>query len=214
VNLPVPAVPPVAAELFGARLELAERYAELLATDGLQHGLLGPRERDRLWDRHLVNCALVAELLPRDARVVDVGSGAGLPGLVLALCRPDLQVDLVESMQRRVDFLERCVTALGLVDAVRVVRGRIEDTVVATSVGDAQWVTARAVAPLDRLAGWCLPLLAQGGTLLALKGARAADEAAEHASAIRRLGGIVADVVHCGVGRVDQPATVIVVHKR
>jgi 16S rRNA (guanine527-N7)-methyltransferase len=214
VTLPSLPAPALAGELFGDRLDLAVRYAGILATDGLTQGLLGPRERDRLWDRHLINCALTAELLPVNAYVVDVGSGAGLPGIVLALARPDLSLQLVESMRRRVEFLVRCVGDLGLESSVQVVHGRIEEASVTTSVGGAQWVTARAVAPLDRLAGWCLPLLARGGTLLALKGARAGDEAVEHAAAVRRSGGVVADVVQCGVGRVDEPATVIIIHKR
>ncbi|MDT4943586.1 MAG: rRNA (guanine527-N7)-methyltransferase [Pseudonocardiales bacterium] len=199
------------ATLFGDRLDLARRYADLLAADGLTRGLLGPREVPRIWERHLANCAVVTELLPAGARVVDVGSGAGLPGLVLAIRRPDLQVDLVDSLQRRTDFLSDAVARLGLQDQVRVVRGRAEDPLVASSVGDVEWVTARAVAPLDRLVGWCLPLLSAGGRLLAIKGASAQAEVNEHSSTVRRLGGVDLAVVRCGVGAIEEPTSVIVV---
>ncbi len=188
--------PAIAAQVFGSRLPLAERYARLLATDGIDHGLIGPRELPRLWSRHLVNCALVTDALSVDSadssvadqRIVDVGSGAGLPGLVIAIRRPDLYVDLVESMQRRCQFLTEAVTELGLEDRVRVVRGRADDRQVVDKVGHARWVTARAVAPLDRLARWCLPLLRPGGTLLAMKGSSAEDEVDEHRKALTRLG--------------------------
>jgi 16S rRNA (guanine527-N7)-methyltransferase len=203
----------IARAVFGSQLSSAERYAQLLAGDGVAHGLLGPRERDRLWDRHLVNCAVSAELLPMDARVVDVGSGAGLPGLALAIARTDLSVDLVEPMQRRTIFLDECVQVLGLADRVRVVRGRAESADVIRSVGGSEWACARAVAPLDRLASWCLPLLRVGGRLLALKGERAAGEVKEYASVIDELGGVVDDVVRCGERFTSEPTTVIVVRR-
>jgi 16S rRNA (guanine527-N7)-methyltransferase len=209
----VPAPPATVAALFGARLDLARVYADLLATDGLTRGLIGPREVPRLWERHLGNCAVVTELLPPRARVVDVGTGAGLPGLVFAIRRPDLQVDLVESLHRRVDFLTEIVAQLGLGDSVRVVHGRAEDPAVVASVGDSEWVTARAVAPLDRLVRWCLPLLRPGGRLLAVKGASADTELTEHETAVRRQGGSELKVVRCGVGLIDEPTSVIVVGK-
>ncbi|MGI8679577.1 MAG: 16S rRNA (guanine(527)-N(7))-methyltransferase RsmG [Jatrophihabitans sp.] len=183
------------AALFGPRLALACQYAQLLATDGVGHGLIGPREVSRLWDRHLANCALVADLLPAAARVVDVGSGAGLPGLPLAIRRPDLRIDLVEPMLRRTTFLARAVDELGLSGAVRVVRGRAEEPAVGRLVGRADWVTARAVAPLDRLVRWCLPLVSSTGTLLALKGSSAEEELAEHSGALQELGAASARVV-------------------
>lgn len=198
--------------MFGARLDLAAAYADLLATDGVVRGLIGPREAPRIWDRHLLNCAAAAELIPTEASVVDVGSGAGLPGIVLAVARPDLSVTLVEPLARRTAFLAEVVTVLGLDQSVTVVRGRAEELVRGSSAGSispADVITARAVAPLDRLAAWCLPLAALGGRLLALKGASAADEVAEHRDAVRRLGGAVPVVQRCGVGLIDPPTTVV-----
>jgi 16S rRNA (guanine527-N7)-methyltransferase len=183
-----PAAPDAAASLFGDRLPLAARYAERLATTGVERGLLGPREVPRLWERHLVNCAVLADELPAGAQVLDVGSGAGLPGLVLAIRRPDLTVQLLEPMLRRVTFLQETVAALGLASAVSVVRGRAEEPAVRAAVGSAPWIVARAVAPLDRLAGWCLPLLAPGGRLLALKGERVAAELASARPLLERSG--------------------------
>lgn len=185
-----PAPPSIASAVFGDRLELARRYADLLASDGIDHGLMGPRELPRLWVRHLLNSAMVSDAVPESGgeRVVDVGSGAGLPGLVIAIRRPDLRVDLVEPMQRRCEFLTRAADALGLTGQVRVVRGRADGRTVREAVGGAPWVTARAVAPLDRLVRWCLPLLEPGGALLAMKGANAAREVAEHRTGLTRLG--------------------------
>jgi 16S rRNA (guanine527-N7)-methyltransferase len=204
------AVPPAASVLFGAALEPARRYAELLATVGAERGLIGPAEAVRIWSRHLLNSAAVAELFAPGSRVVDVGSGAGLPGVPIALCRPDLAIDLVEPLARRVTFLTEAVAELGLADRVRVVRGRAEDDAVRSAVGDAPWVTARAVAPLDRLVRWCLPLLAPGGRLALVKGASAAAELARHRSAVRRAGGIDPEVVHCGQGVVEPDVPVVV----
>lgn len=195
--------------LFRERLDLAARYAELLATDGVVRGLIGPRETPRIWDRHLLNCAAMAELVPAGAHVVDVGSGAGLPGVVLAVARPDISVILIDSLARRTAFLDEVVTALGLAGRVSVVRARAEECAGRLPAGPAGVVTARAVAPLDRLAGWCLPLLAVGGRLLALKGASAVDEVTEHQATVRRLGGGRPVVRACGVGLVEPPATVI-----
>jgi 16S rRNA (guanine527-N7)-methyltransferase len=205
-----PAGPPaglaaVAAQVFGERLPLAVRYAEQLGTAGTERGLIGPRETPRLWDRHLLNCAVVAELMPAGASVVDVGSGAGLPGVVLAIVRPDLRVTLLEPLARRVAFLEETVALLGL-DSVVVRRGRAEELV---GVVAADVVTARAVAPLDRLAAWCLPLCGRGGRMLALKGSSAADEITEHAAAVSRAGGGLPRIVECGSGVVDPPTTVV-----
>jgi 16S rRNA (guanine527-N7)-methyltransferase len=206
------APPPPALQLFGERLPLVERYAAKLAGDGVIRGLIGPREVPRLWDRHLLNCAVVADLLPAGARVVDVGSGAGLPGIVLACRRPDLVVDLVESLARRVTFLNEVVDELDLTSSVHVVHGRAEDPAILAMVGDAPWVTARAVAPLDRLVRWCLPLLHPGGTLLAIKGAQAESELDAHKAAIGRLGGEVS-IVTCGRGVLDTPVKVVAIRR-
>ena len=130
-------MPARGARVFGARLALAERYAELLASAGVVRGLIGPREAGRIWTRHLLNCAAGRRAVPAGARVVDVGSGAGLPGLALAIRRPDLRVDLVEPLQRRVEFLTEAVAALDLGDRVRVLRGRAEEPRDRRAVGGA-----------------------------------------------------------------------------
>ncbi len=208
-----PQPPPSAAAVFGDRLDLAREFAQLLATEATTRGLMGPREVARLWDRHLLNCAVVADLLPQRARVVDVGSGAGLPGLALAIRRPDLRVDLVEPLLRRVTFLQEAVSRLALGDTVRVVRGRAEEAVTIGQVGAAQWATARAVAPLDRLVRWCLPVLQSGGWLLALKGASAAAEVSEHQAVIRILGGREISVLRCGAAQLAEPTVVVRVRR-
>ena len=200
--------------VFGDRLPLAQAYAELLITDGVVRGLIGPREAPRVWERHLINCAVLSEMIPIGASVVDVGSGAGLPGIVLAVARPDLRITLVEPLARRTAFLSEAVTALGLDSTVTVVRGRAED-LVGGPLAAADVVTARAVAPLDRLAGWCLPLAAIGGRLLALKGSSAAEEVAEHREAIARMGGSDPVIALCGEGVIAPPTTVVeIIHER
>lgn len=205
--------PPVATALFGARLVLASRYAQLLVTDGITRGLVGPREAGRIWDRHLLNCAVVAELIPENARVVDVGSGAGLPGLVLACARADLRLQLVEPLERRVHFLADAVALLGLESQVEVIRGRADDRVVLERSAGAEFVTSRAVAPLDRLARWCRPLLAAGGRLLAMKGERATEEIATHRSELARIGLPVRELALCGCDVLDSPARVVVLER-
>jgi 16S rRNA (guanine527-N7)-methyltransferase len=197
--------------VFGERLSLARRFATHLVTSGIERGLIGPREATRVWERHLLNCAVVAEVVPDGARLVDVGSGAGLPGIPLALARLDLSVVLVEPLARRVDWLREVVEDLGL--PVEIERGRAEEPGVRARWKGADVVTARAVAPLARLAGWALPLLRPGGTLLALKGASAANEVARDAAAVRRLGGTMPHVVRCGVEVVEPPSTVVVVER-
>jgi 16S rRNA (guanine527-N7)-methyltransferase len=206
--------PPTAAEIFGDRIGLAERYARLLTGVGLERGMIGPREVPRLWDRHLLNCAVVTDLLPHGARVVDVGSGAGLPGLVLAIRRPDLRVDCVDSMRRRTDFLSEAVEDLELSSQVRVVHGRIEDASVTAEVGDSEWATARAVAPIARLVAWSLPALRPGGCLLAIKGASADVELADARSDLARLGADTGQVVSLGSDVLDAPTTVVVVRRK
>ena len=198
-----PAVPAEAGSVFGPAVDAAAEYARLLATEGTVRGMIGPREVPRLWERHLLNSAAIASLVPVGARVVDVGSGAGLPGIPLALARPDLTVTLLEPLARRVAFLTECVHRLRL-ERVTVVRGRAEEDPIRRQLGGADVVTARAVAPLDKLAGWCLPLLRPGGLLLAMKGSTAAAELA----ATGPLPG-AADALLTQAG--DPPATVIVV---
>jgi len=198
-----PAVPAEAGSVFGPAVDAAAEYARLLATEGTVRGMIGPREVPRLWERHLLNSAAIASLVPVGSRVVDVGSGAGLPGIPLALARPDLTVTLLEPLARRVAFLTECVRRLGL-ERVTVVRGRAEEGPIRRQLGGADVVTARAVAPLDKLAGWCLPLLRPGGLLLAMKGSTAAAELA----ATGPLPG-AADALVTQAG--DPPATVIVV---
>ncbi len=179
-------------------------YAELLATDGVVRGLIGPRETGRLWSRHVANSALLEELVPPGVSVADIGSGAGLPGLPLALVRPDLRVVLVEPLLRRATFLGEAVEALGLAGRVEVLRGRAEEQKLAVDV-----VTARAVAPLERLAGWTLPHVIVGGVLLALKGEGAAEEVASSQQALEKVGGGQAEVLLCGAGVVEPPTTVV-----
>ncbi|HEY1916836.1 MAG TPA: 16S rRNA (guanine(527)-N(7))-methyltransferase RsmG [Streptosporangiaceae bacterium] len=197
--------PDVAREIFGPVLPLAIRYAELLAGPAVVRGLLGPREAERLWDRHLLNCAVIAEFVPAPSTLLDIGSGAGLPGIVLAMLLPDVQVTLLEPMARRVTFLEECVTELGLGNT-NVVRMRAEE---AHGQVHADVVTARAVAPLDRLARLTVPLARPGGMVLAVKGARAAAEAATARPVLRQLGVRDVSVLRAGVDLIDPPATVI-----
>jgi 16S rRNA (guanine527-N7)-methyltransferase len=191
--------------VFGGAVEKAARFAELLATDGVQRGLVGPRETPRLWDRHLLNCAVVAELLPGRGDLVDIGSGAGLPGVVLAMLRPDMHVVLLEPMLRRSVFLEECVAELDLPNAT-VVRGRAEEL---AGVIQADVATARAVAPLDRLAGWAAGLLRPGGQLLAIKGQSAEQELAAARPVLSRLRTPSAEVLRVGDGRVISATTVV-----
>lgn len=196
--------------MFSVRLPLVETYADFLATQGTLRGLIGPREVPRLWERHLLNCALVTELMPEGARVCDVGSGAGLPGLVVALRRPDLEVTLLEPLLRRTTFLEEAVALLGL-DNVTVLRGRAEEF-----AGRATYdvVASRAVAPLDRLARWSLPLTRPGGSMLAMKGSTASDEVARGASVLRQAGAAEWSLEQLGSDLLDTPVTVVRVRKR
>lgn len=191
-----PAPPPLATEVFGSGLGQACAYADLLAGPGVEWGLIGPREVDRLWERHILNSAAPAELIEHGARVVDVGSGAGLPGIPIAIARPDLQMTLLEPMLRRTEFLKTVVEALAL--PVDVVRGRAEEPAVRVQLADADVVLSRAVASLDKLARWSLPLLRPGGRMLALKGDRADEEVAATRTAMNALGAVDIRVVRCG----------------
>ena len=241
--MPVPPPPPVAGEVFGSKLEQVQIYAQLLAGAGVERGLIGAGETLRLWDRHLLNSAVVAELIPhadfepalgqrpagRSAVTVgttprppatsgeepvagksrielaDLGSGAGLPGLVLAILLPQIRVVLIESMLRRTTFLNECVAELGLGN-VAVRRGRAED--LAGQIR-ADVVTARAVASLDRLAVLASGLARPGGLVLAIKGASATAELEHARPVLRQLGATGAEIVAAGSGLVEQPATVV-----
>ncbi|QFG70044.1 16S rRNA (guanine(527)-N(7))-methyltransferase RsmG [Ornithinimicrobium pratense] len=198
-----PEPPAEAADVFGDSLDLARRYADLLATTGISHGLVGPREAPRLWQRHLVNCALPEAMLDEGESVIDIGSGAGLPGLVLAIVRPDLRVHLVEPLLRRTTWLQSTVEALGLSN-VTVHRGRAEEMSLLAPVA-----TARAVASLDKLVAWSFPLLAPGGRLLALKGEAAEVELEQAHDLLHRMGVEQSAVHHLGVGRVSEPVRVV-----
>jgi 16S rRNA (guanine527-N7)-methyltransferase len=191
--------------IFGPAAAGAERYAGLLAGPGVSRGLIGPREVPRLWERHLLNSAAVAGLVPHPCSLVDLGSGAGLPGIVVALLLPDVSVTLLEPMLRRAVFLSDCVRTLDLENA-QVLRARAEDVKGRLA---ADVVTARAVAPLGRLAGMALGLVRPGGMILAIKGAGAERELAAARAELSRLGVQDVDVVRVGSGKVDPAATVV-----
>ena len=196
----------VAAEkIFGDRLDLAKRYVEHLATSGIERGLLGPREVPRLWSRHVLNCAVIEEVMDKDAEVADVGSGAGLPGLCLAIARPDLKLTLIEPLERRCIWLSEVIEDLGLTN-VTVMRGRAEQMV---DVVNARYVTARAVSALTNLAGLTIPLLHGQGELIAIKGRSAAEEIAKATKAIRKLGGKETEVLTVGETILAEPTTVV-----
>jgi 16S rRNA (guanine527-N7)-methyltransferase len=198
----------VATAVFGPGLETAHRYAELLAGAGVERGLLGPREVDRVWDRHLLNSAVVGELLHPGERVIDIGSGAGLPGIPLAIARPDLEIVLLEPLLRRSGFLTEVVAELGL--AVEVVRGRAEEPWVRDQFGARDAAVSRAVAPLDKLTKWSMPLLRAGGRMVAIKGERAPDEVEAHRRVMAASGAVDVRVVTCGANYLRPPATVVV----
>jgi 16S rRNA (guanine527-N7)-methyltransferase len=202
------APPPEAETAFGDALERAERYARILAGAGVERGLIGPREAGRLWDRHLLNSVAIAELIQPGERIADIGSGAGLPGIPLALARPDVRMTLIEPLLRRSDFLREVVDDLGL--EVTVVRGRAEDKGVRQQVGEMDAVVSRAVAALDKLTRWSMPLLRDGGRMIALKGQRAEAEIEEHRRVMATLGAVDARVVTCGGDFLNPPATVVI----
>ena len=205
-----PPVPPLVQSRWPqAVAELAD-YAERLATTGVERGLLGPREVHRLWDRHLLNCAVAVDVAPPAATVLDLGSGAGLPGLVWALVRPDLVVTLVEPLRRRAAFLSEAIAGLGLERRVQVRRARAED--LAGSV-TADVVTSRALAPWSRLGGWSLPLVAPAGMVAALKGASAAEELARSAEYLRQAGATHTEVLLFGADVLAQPTRVVIIRR-
>lgn len=200
--------PPAAAELFGDNLDKAIAYHESLATDGSIRGFIGPREIPRLWDRHILNCGVIGEAMADGITVADIGSGAGLPGIPLAIARPDLQIVLIEPLLKRSVYLDEVVGQLGL-DNVTVIRGRAEEKVVRKQVGHVDVVTSRAVAPLGRLAGWSLPLVKVGGRMIAMKGSSVDEEIERDAKAIRNAGGGDIKVYTVGEALLSEPTTLI-----
>lgn len=201
-------VPETAKAVFGEGYERAVKYAELLAKDSEKLGLLGPRELDKLWSRHILNSGVVAELLIDGERVADIGSGAGLPGLPVAIAQPNCQMTLVEPMERRSDWLKKVVEELGL-DNVRVFRARGEEL-------DPQFdvVLARAVAALPKLIRFCAPSLLPGGRLLALKGAKAEDEIEEAKKLSKKFKLESFDVVYAGGEKLQDPTKLVEVRVR
>lgn len=191
--------------VFSHHLALAQRYVDILAREGVTRGLIGPREVPRLWERHLLNCALLGDAIGPGLDVCDIGSGAGLPGVVLALNRPDLRLTLVEPLFRRSTFLEEVIAELGL-ENVEVVRARAEEL-----HGEREFsvVTSRAVAPLGRLLRWSMPLVRQGGVLVAMKGSSAREELEAARSVLREVGAGEVDVEEYGTGVVDRPTIVV-----
>lgn len=194
-----------AEKIFGDRLALAERYVEHLATSGTERGLIGPREIPRLWGRHVLNCAVIESEIAQGSHVADVGSGAGLPGLCLAIARPDLELTLIEPLERRVIWLQEVVDDLGL-DNVTIMRTRAEQAV---GMVKADVVTARAVSALSNLAGLTIPLLDGEGEVVAIKGRSAADEIEKATKVIRKLGGVQTSVVTVGQDLLEEPTTVV-----
>ncbi|WP_067704704.1 16S rRNA (guanine(527)-N(7))-methyltransferase RsmG [Nocardia jejuensis] len=200
--------PAAAAVVFGDRLEMARLYYTALAGAGVERGLIGPREVPRLWDRHILNCAVIGDLIAEGAFVVDIGSGAGLPGIPLAIARPDLRITLVEPLLRRTIFLSEFIEQAGI-ENITVVRGRAEQPNVRKEAGDADVVTSRAVAPLAKLAGWSMPLVRDNGRMLALKGISAAEELERDRAELTKVGAGIAEVLECGVGVLETPTVVI-----
>lgn len=201
----VPATPVAAERIFGERLPVARRYAEILAGSGVVRGLLGPRETPRLWERHILNCAVITELIDPESTIIDVGSGAGLPGLVIAIRRPDVAVTLVEPLLRRVRWLDEVIEELALPN-VTVVRGRAEalwDELPAADI-----VTSRAVSALENLAVWSVPLVRPGGWWLPMKGASVRAEIDGCRDLLTSVGITSIEVVECGEAVLDEPTTV------
>lgn len=190
--------------VFGERYPLAQAYHDSLATVAAERGFIGPKEVDRLWERHILNCAVAAEAFDEGASVADVGSGAGLPGIPLAIARPDLQLTLIEPLLKRSTYLKEVKAELGL-DNVTVLRGRAEEQ----RRGQFDAVTSRAVAPLGKLAGWSLPLVRHGGAMVAMKGASVSEELERDQAQIRKAGGVDAQIFLVGEGLLAQPTTLI-----
>ncbi len=198
------AEPAAAVAIFGEQIDQARYFAQTLANDSDELGLLGPREPDKLWSRHILNSAVVAELVRPGDKVADVGSGAGLPGIPMAIARPDAEFVLIEPMERRSSWMLEVVEDLGL-NNVRILRSRAEDV----SEQDFDIVTARAVAALDKLLKMCVPLLKPGGALIALKGSKAAEEIANAKKLEKKLGISSFEILVCGEKILAEPTSVV-----
>lgn len=199
--------------VFGDNADRARRYHTWLAEQATVRGLIGPRETPKLWERHIINSAVVGEAIDEGLTVADIGSGAGLPGIPLALARPDLNVVLVEPLLRRTTFLNEVVGDLELAN-VTVIRGRAEDKNVKQEVGQIDVVTSRAVAPLGKLAGWSLPLVKSGGAMVALKGSTAQEEIDRDAKLISKAKGINPRVIEVGASVLDAPTFAVIIDKK
>jgi 16S rRNA (guanine527-N7)-methyltransferase len=198
------AEPAAAVAIFGDQIDQARSFAQTLANDSDELGLLGPRELDKLWSRHILNSAVVAELVQPGNKVADVGSGAGLPGIPMAIARPDAEFVLIEPMERRSNWMLQVVEDLGLKN-VRILRSRAEDA----TEQDFDIVTARAVAALDKLLKMCVPLLKPGGALIALKGSKAAEEIANAKKLEKKLGISSFEILVCGEKFLSEPTSVV-----
>lgn len=194
-----------AQKVFGDHLPVAQRYVQHLATSGIERGLIGPREVPRLWERHVLNCAVVQELIEHGATVADVGSGAGLPGLCLAIARPDLSLTLIEPLERRVIWLTEVVEDLGL-ENVDIMRSRAEQAV---GYVEADYVTARAVSALVGLLDITLPILRGTGQLLALKGRTATEEITKAKKKLNKYGARKTEILLAGEDLLEEPTTVV-----
>ncbi|HEY7853563.1 MAG TPA: 16S rRNA (guanine(527)-N(7))-methyltransferase RsmG [Aquiluna sp.] len=200
------AEPAAAADIFGSRLDLARAYTDRLAKDSETFGLLGPRELPRIWGRHVINSALLSELVPAGSKVADIGSGAGLPGLPMAIAKPDAHFTLIEPMERRSNWLQQVVLDLEIKN-VDVIRARAEEV----QRTDFDIATARAVAALDKLLKLLTPLIrgSEGKTVLAMKGSRAPEEIMDAKNRLDLLGFDAPEIITLGQGRAPETATVV-----
>jgi len=194
-------------QALGPGFTQLSKFADILAQDGVRLGLIGPREVERIWDRHILNCAALTELIDDGQSIIDIGSGAGLPGIVLAILKPNSKVTLIEPMQRRTDFLAQAKVDLGLSN-VEIIRGRAEGQKVT-----AQIVSSRAVAPLGKLLAWSWPLVEKGGKVLAIKGEKALEELENAQKVISFLKDSPATITTCGLA-LDLSVTVVQISKR